>query len=107
MTQLQLASKWPPAEKYGYAFSRNGPVLPYWENFRIANRILVQDATTASTSTSHVLRPAIALGRQYGDDRAFNATLRQGQVLKWLCVVMSQIVASLLQLTINGVGVYT
>lgn len=38
---------------------------------------------------------------------AFNATLRQGQVLKWLCVVMSQIVASLLQLTINGVGVYT
>ena len=63
MTQLQLASKWPPAEKYGYAFSRNGPVLPYWENFRIANRILVQDATTASTSHV-VLKPAIALDRQ-------------------------------------------
>ena len=27
-TQLQLASKWPPAEKCGCAFSRSGPVSP-------------------------------------------------------------------------------
>jgi len=34
----------------------------------------------ATASTSHVLRPTVALGRQYGNDKDFNATLRQGQV---------------------------
>lgn len=54
----------------------------------MANRTLVQDAIT---STSHVvLRPANALGRQCDDDIKFDATLHQGQVLKWLCVVISR-----------------